>query len=127
MGVDWVRAALEVPMPRYSRLMIAAACLAAAGAARAEPPAIKIAWTPKPALNLADPRLSLSAPYVQKAGEAPAPGTNRTAIDGRMSRSVTGAVGYLCGLQPGPNEKGGVVSTFDPVGTFLGGQLKVSF
>jgi hypothetical protein len=36
-------------------------------------------------------------------------------------------VGYLCGLQPGPNESGGPASTFDPEGTFLGGQFKLAF
>lgn len=107
-------------------LVTAAVCLAA-GAAHADPAPLKIAWSPKPALNLSDPRLTLANPYAPKASEAIPAGTVKTAIDGQLSNNATAAVGYLCGLQPGPNERGGVISTFDPRGTFLGGQIKVSF
>jgi hypothetical protein len=108
--------------------------LALAGAAHAQtagPPAAApslgvIAWTTPPKIDLADPRLSLATPYAQRATDA-TPGMPKTAIDHRFaSEDLVGAVGYLCGLQSGPNE-GGPASAFDPEGTFLGGQLKLAF
>ena len=56
-------------------------------------------------------------------------GTVRTAIDRSFSRSssVVGSLGYLCGLQPSAVTSGGVASSHEPAGTFLGGQLRVAF
>ncbi len=118
-------------MKVFSLNIAALAFLAATGAAHAETSAapIKIVWQAAAKMNLADPRLSLATPYAQRNTETPIPaGTVRTAIDHRFaSDSMVGSVGYLCGLQPGPNESGGVASTFDPAGTFLGGKLTLAF
>jgi hypothetical protein len=106
---------------------LALACLT--GAARAETPASlpKITWTAPPAINLADPRLSLASPYAERGETAGVPGMPKTAIDHRFATDNLMAVGYLCGLEPGPNEHGGPASSHDPAGTFLGGQLKLAF
>jgi hypothetical protein len=109
------------------------ATLALAGAAHAQmagqaaaPSLSRIAWTAAPRLDLADPRLSLATPYAQRATDA-TPGMPKTAIDHSFAPDQVGSLGYLCGLQPGPNERGGPASAFDPEGTFLGGQLKLAF
>jgi hypothetical protein len=83
----------------------------------------------KPALDLTDHRSFQDAPPVRGgAASAPDPMANKTAIDHRFeSADAVGAVGYLCGLQPGPNETAGPASTFDPAGTFLGAQLNLAF
>jgi hypothetical protein len=62
------------------------------------------------------------------AGPALPPGVARTQIDYRFApRDMVGSLGYLCGLEPGPNEAGGPVSASDPVGTFLGAKLSLAF
>ena len=109
--------------------VLAAMTAATAHADTAAPAPIKIVWQAQAKMNLADPRLSLATPYAQRNTETPLPsGTVKTAIDRRFaSDTMTGSVGYLCGLQPGPNESGGVASAFDPAGTFLGGKLTLAF
>ena len=115
-------------------LALGLAAMAMAGAAHAQTagqpaaarPFSRIAWTTPPKIDLADPRLSLATPYAQRATDA-TPGMPKTAIDHRFAADQVGSVGYLCGLQPGPNERGGPASAFDPEGTFLGGQLKLAF
>ena len=76
------------------------------------------------AAGLSDPHL-----FLVRADDAPArpKGTVQTAVDMRFSPKAVGSLGYLCGLQPGPNDQGGVRSSSDPAGTFLGGQFKVAF
>ena len=56
-------------------------------------------------------------------------GTVKTDIDRSFtpSKSVVGALGYLCGLQPGATANRGVGSSYEPAGTCLGGQLRVAF
>jgi hypothetical protein len=90
-------------------------------------PASKVVWTTRPAFDLSDPRAKsgdLHAKIETKTGVA---AIGPTAVDHNFGPGAVGSVGYLCGLAPGPNERGGVASTFDPAGTFLGGQFKLAF
>jgi hypothetical protein len=65
--------------------------------------------------------------YVDPGAEpARHPGVARTEIDYRRDNLV-GSLGYLCGLEPGPNEAGGLVSSYEPAGTFLGAKLSLAF
>jgi hypothetical protein len=124
---------------RTLSLGLAIAALAVAGAASAQTApqtlipqgvaaasASKIAWDARPALDLSSAHASFASPYAQPAAARPA-GTVQTAVDYRFSSDQIGSVGYLCGLQPGPNESGGPASAFEPEGTFLGGQLRMAF
>jgi hypothetical protein len=124
-------------MAGLAALLVASAASAAVQAQGApwtpSPPApapgmSKIVWSPdKPALDLGDSRLSLATPYAARSGGVVSPG-NKTAIDHKFADSdATGAIGYLCGLKPGPNETAGVASSFDAAGTFLGGQFKLAW
>ncbi|MEI9890868.1 MAG: hypothetical protein WDN45_10100 [Caulobacteraceae bacterium] len=40
---------------------------------------------------------------------------------------MIGSLGYLCGIQKSPDAPGDLKSSYEPAGTFLGGQLKVAF
>jgi hypothetical protein len=121
-GLTTLAAALIAAFPIFGAM---------AGAARAETagpaPLPKITWTPRPAINLADPRLSPAGAYAQRNPDSATPGMPKTALDHRFGSANLVAVGYLCGLGPGPNERGGPASANDPEGTFLGGQLKLAF
>jgi hypothetical protein len=107
--------------------MAAEAQTASQPVAATAPVMSRITWSgAKPAMDLADPRLSLATPYAARSG--PVSTGNKTAIDHRFAdRDAVGSIGYLCGLKPGPNEAGGVASAYDAAGTFLGGQLKVAW
>jgi hypothetical protein len=52
----------------------------------------------------------------------------RVAVDRRLAPDVTGAVGFLCGREPGQNTAGSA-SAFgsDPHGRFLGARLSRAF
>lgn len=57
-------------------------------------------------------------------------GLAKTAIDGRLDpdQDVTGAVGFLCGLQPGAPRSGAAAARgVDPTGRFLGAKLSLAF
>jgi hypothetical protein len=92
--------------------------------AAARPPTPLTTPLTSSAARLAEPRL-----FLARADDGPArpKGTVQTAVDVRFNPKATGSLGYLCGLQPGPNDRGGVRSSSDPAGTFLGGQFKVAF
>ncbi len=110
--------------------LIVGALSAMACAARAEtatPAPAKINWSPTPAIDIADPRLAIASPYGQRNPVVDRHGVAQTAIAREFGDGHSASVGYLCGLQPGPNEVGGPASSFHPEGTFLGGQLKLAF
>jgi hypothetical protein len=110
--------------------MIAGLTLALGSVANAQqpaPPAPKINWSPTPAIDISDPHKSIDSPYGQRNPAVDRHGAAQTAIGYQFSPAGQASVGYLCGLQPGPNESGGPASTFDPEGTFLGGQFKLAF
>ena len=117
------------------RAVLILALLAAAGAARAETPQIRFeAEAPAPAIRL--PR-ALTQPQaseflVRTVDDAPPArprGVAQTSIDHRFSPSgdVIGSLGYLCGILKNPGDVGEIKSSYEPAGTFLGGQLKVAF
>ena len=116
--------ALSLPLAAHAASRTEAALEQYRAEAAASPPA-PLRATPARTLSvLSDPRL-----YLARADEAPARprGTVQTAVDLRLNPKAVGSLGYLCGLQPGPNDRGGVRSSSDPAGTFLGGQFKVAF
>ena len=57
------------------------------------------------------------------------PGIAQTSVDHRFaSDGVVGQAGFLCGMQPGHNEVGGVSARgYDPQGKFLGAKLSFAF
>ena len=125
------------------RAMLILTILAAAGAAQAQtraqdvlarfkaeaPPAIVLKGAAAPeAVSLSDPALFRKS-AADDAPPARPKGTVQTAIDRSFtpSKTVVGSLGYLCGLQPSPVADRGVGSSYEPAGTFLGGQLRVAF
>ncbi len=116
--------------PLVSSFAAVAAVLAFGSVARAQTPtlSIKLPAAAAPVSDLSDPRLfRVTAPPTPEAAR-PA-GTVKTAIDHAFGSKdgVTGSLGYLCGLQPGPNETSGFASSYYEVGTFLGAQLHLAF
>lgn len=116
--------------------LVLAAMLFAAGAARAENPPIAFeASAPTPALRLPQAlvdgqRSDLWLPITDRDRPPALPeGVAKTSVDHRFSPSgdVVGSLGYLCGIAKTPDDSGGVASSYEPAGTFLGGQLKVAF
>jgi len=113
----------------------------AAGAARAESPAAisavrYAADAPPPVLRMPGEPLSgarASGLFLPAADRDAAPalprGVAQTSVDHRFSPSgdVIGSLGYLCGIAKTPIGTGSVASSYEPAGTFLGGQLKVAF
>ncbi len=118
------------------RAVLVLALLAMGGAARAESSQIRFeAEAPAPAIRL--PR-ALAQPQASDlliaTAEADAPparqrGVAQTSVDHRFSPSgeVIGSLGYLCGILKNPDGVGELKSSYEPAGTFLGGQLKVAF
>lgn len=114
--------------------LIALAVLALAGTAQAQtaPDALLkaplratpsgIALDPAPAAAFYTPR------YV-RAPEPRIPGVARTSVDRRFDESgVIGSLGFLCGIEPGAERKGGAAAYgYDPSGRFVGAKLRVTF
>jgi hypothetical protein len=113
----------------------------AAGAVRAESPAAVPAVryavdAPAPVIRLPGEILSgaqtseLFRPVADRDAAPALPrGVAQTSVDHRFSPSgdVIGSLGYLCGMAKTPLGSGSVASSYEPAGTFLGGQLKVAF
>jgi hypothetical protein len=102
-----------------------------AGAAQAEmlspsqalAQAVRPGLAPAPAVRLSlDPR-SAEAHALKRAGVA------RTAIDRRLAGDdLTGALGFLCGIQPGADRNGAAAARgVDPSGRFVGAKLSLAF
>jgi hypothetical protein len=115
-------------------LILACLAVAAAGAARAQSlPARPEADASAPAIRMPQALiLGPTAEFVMTANDrdsqpARPKGTVQTAVDHRFSERALGSLGYLCGLGEMASTSGGVASSFEPVGTFLGGQLKMAF
>jgi hypothetical protein len=82
----------------------------------------------RPTPDLSDARPSLAPRFDDPANAVRVAGFAQTAIDHRFSpAAVTGSVGYLCGLHPGPDTISGPAASSDPVGTFLGAKLAYAF
>lgn len=80
-----------------------------------------LARTPVVALSL-DPK-SAETHALKRAGIA------RTAVDARLSGDdLTGALGFLCGIQPGADRNGVAAARgVDPTGRFVGAKLSLAF
>ncbi len=109
-------------------LALAAASLAGAAQAETLTPSQALAQAVRPELARApvvklslDPR-SAEAHALKRAGIA------RTAIDRRLDDDVTGALGFLCGIQPGAERSGAAAARgVDPWGRFVGAKLSLAF
>lgn len=115
--------------------------LLAAGAARAEAPVEGVAVryeadAPAPVIRMPGQAQSggqASGLFLPAADRDAAPalpeGVAKTSVDHRFSPSgdVMGSLGYLCGMAKTPLGSGSLASSYEPAGTFLGGQLKVAF
>jgi len=80
---------------------------------RGEAPAVRISLTPEAA----------AAHALKRAGIA------RTAVDRRLAGDdLTGALGFLCGIQPGADRSGAAAARgVDPTGRFVGAKLSLAF
>ena len=100
-----------------------------AGAAQAQTRAQTLAEAVRPGLAEA-PAVRLSMPA--KDAEAYAmrrAGITRTAVDRALAGDdLTGALGFLCGIQPGADRNGAAAARgYDPNGRFLGAKLSLAF
>ena len=116
------------------RTILILAFLALAGTAQAqtrmEDAAARFMAEAPPAVTLVTAASRAASPSAADDQPPARPkGTVKTDIDRSFtpSKSVVGALGYLCGLQPGATANRGVGSSYEPAGTFLGGQLRVAF
>ena len=100
-----------------------------AGAAQAEVLSPSLAQAVRPDLARA-PAVKLSLdPKSAEAHALKRAGIARTAIDRRLAGDdVTGALGFLCGIQPGADRNGAAAARgVDPSGRFVGAKLSLAF
>jgi len=100
-----------------------------AGAAQAETPSQALAQAVRPGLAAA-PAVKLSLdPKSAEAHALKRAGIARTAIDRRLAGDdLTGALGFLCGIQPGADRNGAAAARgVDPSGRFVGAKLSLAF
>ncbi len=80
-----------------------------------------------PRISLADPRLFL-APTDAQAYALKRAGIARTSLERRYDEDLSGALGFICGLQPGAERSGAAAARgYDPNGRFLGAKLSLAF
>lgn len=111
------------------RVLGAMLALSLAGTARAETSAQALADAvrpgagPAPVVRIALPAKDAEAYAMRRAGIA------RTAVDRTLAGdSLTGALGFLCGIQPGADRAGAAAARgADPNGRFLGAKLSLAF
>lgn len=105
--------------------VLTALILAAPQAARADARALAEAVRPTPK----EPTFALTLP--PRAAEDAAlrrVGVVRTALETRLADDATGAVGFLCGREPGAGRSGAAAARgVDPSGRFLGAKLSLAF
>jgi hypothetical protein len=106
-------------------IVLAAVILATPQAARADARALAEAVRPTPKA----PVVALTLP--PRAAEDAAlrrAGIVRTAIESRLTDDAAGAVGFLCGREPGAGRTGAAAARgVDPSGRFLGARLSLAF
>jgi hypothetical protein len=81
------------------------------------------------ALDLVTPAPAY-APRYAGAPQPRIPGVARTSVDRRFDdQGVVGSLGFLCGLEPGAERRGGAAATrgYDPSGRFVGAKLRMAF
>ena len=97
-------------------------------------PAAQAATVPSPLAaavflrgDLPAQRISI-APAIAQANSLRAAGIAKTSLDARFARpELSGAVGFLCGLQPRRDETIATAHGYDPQGRFLGAKLSLAF
>jgi hypothetical protein len=135
-------------MPRQilPPIIAAAATLAIAGAAHAQPLDLRLpdaSASPAAPLPVTRPVGVAAAPVpdLENPLDPLAPTTRvvkpletavfaRTSVEHRFAGhdNLTGALGFLCGLQPGHNESGGAAAYgVDPHGRFVGAKFSIAF
>ena len=125
-------------MVLLTRIFVAGAALASAGATWASPApqaaelfAAVRAAAPAPAPPVAAPAPPVAAPAApDTAAEAlKTAGIARTGLDHSFANPrLVGSVGFLCGLQPAPDAKGAMSAYgVDDQGRFLGAKLHFAF
>src|SRR4051812_553130 len=100
----------------------------AAGTAQAQTPgqaladAVRPGRTSAPAVRLSMPAKDAEAYAMRRAGIA------RTAVDRTLAGDdLVGALGFLCGIQPGADRNGAAAARgADPNGRFLGAKLSLA-
>lgn len=119
----------RTPFAVAGLLVLALAGTARAGASTDALNAAVRAAPPAAAPEAAKGRVLLPDAYAE-AYALRSRGLARTAIDGRIDpdEDVTGALGFLCGLQPGARRSGAAAARgVDPTGRFLGAKLSLAF
>ncbi len=83
----------------------------------------------RPVINLGMSQATVAPTSAHPDGVPGVAGVVRTALDSDFGSrgGVTGSVGYLCGLQPGPYMSSSPASSADAEGTFLGAKLSLAF
>ena len=99
------------PQPFQTGAILAAASLDPFSAARARPVA-----------DISAARIAF--PHPSTVAET---GFPQNSIDRPFAARSLAQIGYLCGLQPGPDDNRGVASSYEPIGTFLGAKLTMAF
>jgi len=80
-----------------------------------------------PRISLADPHVFL-APDDAQAYAMKRAGIARTSLERRYDDDLSGAFGFICGLQPGAERSGAAAARgYDPNGRFLGAKLSLAF
>jgi len=92
--------------------------------------AVTLAGAPAKAVpDLANPLDPIARPVLQP-GAMESAVFAKTALDHRFAgkSDLSGSVGFLCGLQPGHNDRGGAAAYgADPHGRFLGAKVSIGF
>lgn len=123
---------LRPPLSRTGAALAGLAALLAAGSAQARSPAADLeaaVLRPTAAGPQAGPAVAirLPDPYAE-AYARKTEGVAKTAIDARLDTDVTGALGFLCGLQSGARRSGAASARgVDPTGRFVGAKLSLAF
>ena len=122
-------------MSRTVLTAIALATASLAGAAHADisADALRAAvMAPKPMMSrpgdAPSGKITLAAPYAEAYALRTA-GIAKTSVESRLSESddITGALGFLCGIQPGQKPTGAAAARgYDPSGRFLGAKLSIA-
>ena len=109
-------------------LLVSARCAGAAQAqagpsAQALAEAVRPGLAPAPVVRLSMPAKDAEAYAMRRAGIA------RTAVDRTLSGDdLTGALGFLCGIQPGADRNGAAAARgYAPNGRFVGAKLSLAF
>ena len=122
----------QAPIFRSGAALAGMIALLAAGSAQARSPADDletVALRPTAAGPQAAPAVTirLPDPYAE-AYARKTEGVAKTAIDARLDTDVTGALGFLCGLQSGARQSGAASARgMDPTGRFIGAKLSLAF